>query len=124
MRIYVSSSVLLSINLCFQDPELNTFQAVYVTDGETAYLLYLYKNGAMTWRFDRWRRIEIGYTNGDALFEFEGMAFTAATTTLDVDVGNAGTFHAQSHPHSFTVRKRRTPQETNFHSFIEFRSRL
>ncbi|GFN91255.1 mucin-like protein isoform x2 [Plakobranchus ocellatus] len=74
-----------------QNPEANTFQCVYVTDGQVAYAIVTYKAGEMTWRYDRYRSIEVGYSSPSQTRDF-GYRYTDLTTKLDTNTFNTGRY--------------------------------
>ncbi|XP_055860394.1 mucin-4-like [Biomphalaria glabrata] len=71
--------------------ETNTFQAVYITDGQTAYAIVTYKQGAMKWLYDRWRNIQVGYAHRDDYMDL-GVSYTDLTTKMDVTIWNSGRY--------------------------------
>ena len=73
-------------------PEMNTFQCVYVTDGQLAYAITTYKVGEMNWLYSRWRYIDIGFTSPSKTLDF-GYRRTDLTTKLTTNTFNTGTVY-------------------------------
>ncbi|KAK6969982.1 fibrillin-3, partial [Biomphalaria glabrata] len=76
---------------CNKAVQTNTFQAVYVTDGQTAYAIVTYKQGAMNWVYDQWRTIQVGYAHVDNYMDL-GVSYTELTTKMDTTVWNSGRY--------------------------------
>uniref|UniRef100_A0A2C9KBE5 EGF-like domain-containing protein n=1 Tax=Biomphalaria glabrata TaxID=6526 RepID=A0A2C9KBE5_BIOGL len=75
---------------CYKtEKETNTFQAVYATDGETGYVTVTYKKGDMSWQYDYWMPIVVGYANSEKIRDF-GVTYTDLTTKMDVLTWNTG----------------------------------
>ncbi|RUS82424.1 hypothetical protein EGW08_009812 [Elysia chlorotica] len=74
-----------------QQTEQNTFQCVYVTDGQTAYAITTYKAGEMNWIYDRYRPIEVGFSNPSETRDF-GLRNTDLTTKLTTNTFNTGRY--------------------------------
>ncbi|KAK0067662.1 fibrillin-3, partial [Biomphalaria pfeifferi] len=71
--------------------ESATFQAVYVTDGETSYSIVTYLKGKMNWRYDPWMPIVVGYANSEKIRDF-GVTDTDLTTKMDTLTWNTGRY--------------------------------
>ncbi|KAH9498702.1 hypothetical protein Btru_004609, partial [Bulinus truncatus] len=71
--------------------ETNTFQAVYVTDGQTSYAIVTYKEGAMKWLNEQQRKIVVGFAHSDSYRDY-GVTYTDLTTKMDAIVWNSGRF--------------------------------
>ncbi|KAK0067663.1 fibrillin-3, partial [Biomphalaria pfeifferi] len=77
---------------CYKkEKETNTFQAVYATDGETGYVTVTYKKGDMSWQYDYWMPIVVGYANSEKIRDF-GVTYTDLTTKMDVLTWNTGRY--------------------------------
>ncbi|KAI8778024.1 fibrillin-3, partial [Biomphalaria glabrata] len=76
---------------CNKAVQTNTFQAVYITDGQTAYAIVTYKQGAMNWAYDQWRTIQVGYAHVDNYMDL-GISYTELTTKMDTTVWNSGRY--------------------------------
>ncbi|XP_055860776.1 mucin-4-like isoform X7 [Biomphalaria glabrata] len=71
--------------------ESATFQAVYVTDGETSYTIVTYLKGKMNWQYDPWMPIVVGYANSEKIRDF-GVTYTDLTTKMDTLTWNTGRY--------------------------------
>lgn len=74
-----------------QGKETNTFQTLLITDGQRSFVLTTYKLGSMTWSFEEYRYIEVGYASPTPEFRKNNHYYnTEITTMLDSETGNTG----------------------------------
>ncbi|CAL1533923.1 unnamed protein product, partial [Lymnaea stagnalis] len=71
--------------------EQNTFQCIYVTDGQNAYAVVMYKKGEMKWSYLEWRNIVVGFASSETTRDY-GVTYTDLTTKMDKITWNTGRY--------------------------------